>query len=501
MDLKRAFDSVYRDGLWYKLINSGIDGKLLSIIRSMYNEAKSCVKQFNTLSEFFSSNVGLLQGEVISPILFSLFLNDIEISLQSSMDAGITLEQISIYLLMFADDAVIFSETIEGLQLSLDNLYQYCKKWKLTFNIDKTKIVVFRKGGKLSQNEKWTFNGDEIEIVSTFNYIGIVLSSGGSFAKATSTLSGKALKATNALFSITKNKEVPLDIMFNLFDTFVGSVLNYGCEIWGFSRADNIERVHRKFCKWLINVKNSTNNLALYGELGRYPLFIGRQVRIVKYWLKLNSIKNRNCILWNILGMLRRETESNINIINWTTNVKNLLQKSGFPDVWLYPTSVEVNKFINILKIRLLDLYISEWREGMSLRTSLIIYREMKQTFEMSPYLLKMQNRKLRNTIAQFRLSSHQLAVEVGRHRNIQRSERKCTFCNRDEIEDEFHFILVCPYYSDLRIKFIHNYFYTRPSVFKFITLLNSTKLKILNRLAIYLNKAVSLRKITINAM
>lgn len=77
---------------------------------------------------------------------------------------------------------------------------------KLEINIDKTKIVVFRKGG-LSQNEKWTFHAVEIEIVSTFNFLGIVLSSGGSFAKATSTLSGNALMAINALLSITKTKK------------------------------------------------------------------------------------------------------------------------------------------------------------------------------------------------------------------------------------------------------------------------------------------------------
>ena len=69
----------------------------------------------------------------------------------------------------------------------------------------------------------------------------MVLSSGGTFNKATSTLSGKALKAMNALFSITKTMQVPVDIMFNLFDSFIAPILNYSCEIWGFSRAENIE--------------------------------------------------------------------------------------------------------------------------------------------------------------------------------------------------------------------------------------------------------------------
>ena len=105
----------------------------------MYSQVKSCVRHFGSLSDFFKCDVGLLQGEIISPILFSLFLADIETFLQIDADAGSTLEQISIYLLMFADDAVFFSETVEELQTSIDNLRQYCDKWNLTVNISKTK--------------------------------------------------------------------------------------------------------------------------------------------------------------------------------------------------------------------------------------------------------------------------------------------------------------------------------------------------------------------------
>ena len=139
VDLKGAFDSVYRNGLWYKMVNSGLDGKLFHLIRSIYLDVKSCVKSMNSLSEFFDSNIRLLQ--VLSS---SLFWNDLELHLQQSISAGLTLDQQSIYLLMFADDA-----------------------------------VVFRKGGKLSRNENWTFAGEEIEIVNSFNYLGMVLSSGG----------------------------------------------------------------------------------------------------------------------------------------------------------------------------------------------------------------------------------------------------------------------------------------------------------------------------------
>ena len=75
-----------------------------------------------SFSDLLSSNVRLLQGEITSPIMFSLFINDIKFNLQNGINAGITFDQLSIYLLLFADDAVIFSETKEGLQESLNNL-------------------------------------------------------------------------------------------------------------------------------------------------------------------------------------------------------------------------------------------------------------------------------------------------------------------------------------------------------------------------------------------
>lgn len=77
VDMRKCFDSIYRNGLWMKLYNMGINGKLLRIIRSMYTSVKSCVKRCYTFSEFFDISVGLRQGEIISPILFSLFVENL----------------------------------------------------------------------------------------------------------------------------------------------------------------------------------------------------------------------------------------------------------------------------------------------------------------------------------------------------------------------------------------------------------------------------------------
>ena len=132
--------------------------------------------------------------------------------------------------------------------------------------------------------------------------------------------------------------------------------------------------------------------------------------------------------------------------------------------------------------------------------SSLTLYKEVKQNFELSTYLKIINNKKLRNALAKLRRSSHHLNIETGRHRNIERSQRKCILCNSQDLEDEYHFPLICPAYSDLRKVYIQNYFYVKPSMFKFIELLNSTRPKILKNNALFIVKAFEVRQSSLNA-
>ena len=110
------YDTVDRLNLWHKLSVIGIQGKLLSIIKSMYSNVRTCVSVDGFYTEFFANNVGLIQGEVISPILFALYVNDCEMDFINHNCDPIQLKELSLFLIMYADDMVIFSETAEGLQ-------------------------------------------------------------------------------------------------------------------------------------------------------------------------------------------------------------------------------------------------------------------------------------------------------------------------------------------------------------------------------------------------
>ena len=109
--------------------------------------------------------------------------------------------------------------------------------------------------------------------------------------------------------------------------------------------------------------------------------------------------------------------------MSWSSKVKDLLQHSGFADVWLCPESVDIKKFILTFHCRLRDIYITDWKQSIDLSAPLVMYREMKTIFEISPYLLIVRSKKFRNAIAKLPLSSHHLNIEkrsTQKHRKVR---------------------------------------------------------------------------------
>ena len=135
VDFKKAFDSVWRNGLFFKLLDYGINGRIYDIIRNMYENTKSCIRFKNKISNIFETKKGVRQGCIISPILFNLFINDITKSLEDVSQDQITINNNKINSLLYADDLVIMSKTNNGLQNYLNNYKTTVKngKFKLIY--------------------------------------------------------------------------------------------------------------------------------------------------------------------------------------------------------------------------------------------------------------------------------------------------------------------------------------------------------------------------------
>ena len=161
IDFEKAFDSVSRDLLWPILRKNGVCGKLFQCIKAMYKNVKARVRSGTKFTDYILCTHGVKQGDACSPVLFSLFINELALEIIENGRHGATISPdiIELFILLLADDIALISETPIGLQTQLNNLYNSANRLQLKVNMNKSNIIVFRKGGFLAAREKW-FLGD-----------------------------------------------------------------------------------------------------------------------------------------------------------------------------------------------------------------------------------------------------------------------------------------------------------------------------------------------------
>ena len=223
----------------------------------MYCNIKSRIITSKGISAFFPCHTGVRQGENLSPLLFSIYLNDPRHYLQASGLQGVRCETanddkimifLNLFILLFADDTVLFSNTKEDLQRTLNCFVNYCDTWHLKVNLSKTKIIIFSHR-RPSTDIKFYFKGEEIEIANKYLYIGIYLSRSSSFLQAKRHLVDKA---NNVLFALQRKIRIlnlPLDMHIYRFDKVIKPILLYSSEIWGYGNLDIIVICQLKFYK------------------------------------------------------------------------------------------------------------------------------------------------------------------------------------------------------------------------------------------------------------
>jgi hypothetical protein len=205
-----------------------------------------------------------------------------------------------------------------------------------------------------------------------------------------------------------------------------------------------------------------------------------KQFRILKYLCKL--LNSDNVIIRNVYNVLYDEC-CKPRFINWLSSFKSLLNDWGLAQS--RDTKCElVSKHHQTATC---------WHVHES--SKFTVYKHLIDTWSMHRYLCMPGNpASSRTAILKIRLSSHKLQIECGRYTKTVRTERTCPVCQSSTIEDEHHYILVCPIYSELRLKFIKAYYCVRPSMWKLILLLFNTSQKTMCNLGKLLTKAIQLR-------
>ena len=182
IDLRKAFDTVWHDGLLLKLQKAGINGNMYNLIKSMYQGSVSRVKCKQSLSDPINIMQGVHQVNILSPLLFNIFMNDIGDSLQ--FDDVPLLHDYKLNHLLYADD-LLLSTSSSGLQKNIDRVQSFCKTWGLTINSEKSKIMAFSKEGRTAKDKfNFVINNSYVDYVTSYKYLGINISNTGKFASA-----------------------------------------------------------------------------------------------------------------------------------------------------------------------------------------------------------------------------------------------------------------------------------------------------------------------------
>ena len=313
----------------------------------------------------------------------------------------------------------------------------------------------------------FTIDNKQLEFVNSYKYLGILVAKTGSFGSTKDMLSAKSLKVCYFIRRVLSSCKVPtIKAAMTAFDAMVMPILSYGSEIWGayefgakqfqginINENAPYEKIATRFYKQILQVPTKSTHLAVRGELGRYPIIYEITRRLIKYWVRLEGIDNR--LLSEAYLLVKGKN------YKWYQTIQSILHTLDVNWNIDFSNKQAVTSFISEVDLNLRSYLEEQWYENMhddspkgprrksNQKNKLRTYRLFKRTFKFEEYLESCYP-AIRVVLTKFRISAHDLAIEVGRRTGVEEYLRTCAIC-QDSIENEIHFLVKCNLYASLR--------------------------------------------------
>lgn len=291
LDLSKAFDMLWKDGLLCKLRKLNLHGNIYHWIKEFLTDRQIKVRIGNTTSETYKLQNGVPQGSVISPILFILLMNDFP-----------SLSDDNIETSLFADDSAIWKsgknlQYIKSqLQKRLNEIIKWTNKWGLKINPLKTKIIIFTRKLKPINNFSLDINGIEIKPENEIKFLGMIFDKRLNWRAHISYLLEKSKKAINLLKIVShKSWSASKTTLLNIYKALIRSRLDYGSEVFytaskkSLAKLDSIQYQCLKICTKALT---STPLISLQNECGELPLDLRRQKLLLNHILRITTVSN-----------------------------------------------------------------------------------------------------------------------------------------------------------------------------------------------------------------
>ena len=229
IDFKKAFDRVWHDGLWQVLRGFNIDEGLVQVIQELYTNASSAVLLDGQIGEFFRTSVGVRQGCLLSPVLFNIFLEQIMQETLHDHHTSISIGGRPISNLRFADDIDLMGGSNSELQDLTNRLSERAGAYGMEVSTEKSKTMV---NSTNDTSADITMNGEKLEEVSKFKYLGATLSKDGTSTAEVRIRIATATSAMARLSRLWTSSAISFSTKYRLYKSLVVSILLYGCETW-----------------------------------------------------------------------------------------------------------------------------------------------------------------------------------------------------------------------------------------------------------------------------
>ena len=387
--------------------------------------------------------------------------------------------QVLISILLFADDIVLLASSPDRLQRLLDGLALFCDQRQLVVNLGKTRVMVFN--CLKTSHLHFIFQGQEIEITSSYLYLG-VLFSGPRFSMRPA-IQPRVNKGMGSLALLEKQcfkhhfQYTPSKL--SLLDALVRPIVLYGSVVWGPSLLSSdwasIERVQTLFLRRIIRCHRSTPHSIILAEFGAHPFRLAAIFDLVWFLHRLRGFadmagdRDRYSYLAYCSSVSTAAVESGARARCWYAQVSSLLSSIGIDIDHLPPFQFSLDAPAHLLPSRQelnehvrLDIYrcyiTATWVNppgGLRPRMSFYAthFLEISDGIITRPsYLSRRWSHALRISLGSFRVGSHRLRAQSDHQ--IAREERTCVFCTSGEVENEAHFLFRCPIYYEIRGRF-----------------------------------------------
>ena len=300
LDLSKAYDSVWRDGLWSRLLDCGIDGRMWHALRALYRTVNTRVAVAGGLGDAFTSQLGVRQGCVLSPILFSLFISGV-IADWVAAGLGVTVRNTTggagggerkVAGLLFADDIVLIADSEAELHRALEVMDAHARRWRYSFNTSKCAVVVTtEKQSPTGCHERvWNLQGGRVPEGKHYRYLGVILQSSGRWTKMLHARTAAGRRALPMLWRVgARLGRLSVATSELLVAMLVRSRMAYGSELTdpGLIAAAEAEAVQLTAARQLLGLPRDTRAAMALGELGWQPIAAHRAIARLRFLSRL----------------------------------------------------------------------------------------------------------------------------------------------------------------------------------------------------------------------